>query len=133
VGEETVTHLVSKRTGIAAGALILLASLIPLSQPYRHEGAWRVSPEHLTNVNRALIGGAAAFGLSPEEYRRITRPRVDRDQRRTCVTLATHRSDGGGSYRGCYDSRTGAVISEVARGVPFGDEGLWNRFGQWLW
>jgi hypothetical protein len=58
---------------------------------------------------------------------------VERDQGRTCVTLATHRDDGGGSYTGCFDIQTGAVISEVARGMPFGDDGLWDRFGQWLW
>jgi hypothetical protein len=79
---------------------ILLASLIPLSEPYRHEAAWRVPPERARYVDRALTGGAAASGMRREEYRRVTRPRVDEDQHRICVTLATHLS-GEGGYRGC--------------------------------
>jgi hypothetical protein len=37
-GEEKLSRLVSKRTGMAIGVVILLASLVPLSQSYRHEG-----------------------------------------------------------------------------------------------
>jgi hypothetical protein len=128
-----MNRLLPRRTGIVIGAAILLASLIPLSQPWRHEAAWRVPPGQESYVDRALTGAAAAFGTSREEYRRLTRPRVDQDRRLTCVTLATHRDDGGGSYSGCYDSRTNALISERASGIPFGVEGLWNRYGHRVW
>lgn len=121
------------RTAIALLIVILLASFIPLSQPYRHAAAWRVPPEHQDYVERALTGGAAAFGMSREEYRRITRPSVERDQHLTCVTLATHISGGDGGYRGCYDSQTGAFMSDRATGPSFGAERLWDRFGGWLW
>ena len=122
----------SRRTGILVAVLILLASLIPLSQSYRHEAAWRVSPEHARYVDRALTGAAAAHGTSREEYRRITRPRVDQHQHQICVTLSTHLS-GEGGYCGCYDGQTGASISERAMGYSFRGERLWDRFGPWLW
>ncbi|HEY0012185.1 MAG TPA: hypothetical protein VGB79_04955 [Allosphingosinicella sp.] len=128
-----MSRLFSRRTAIAAGIATLLACLIPLSQPFRHAAAWRVPSEHARYVDLALTGGAEAFGMSREEYRRVTRPYVEQDRRRTCVALDTHRSDGGGSYSGCYDSRTGAPLSDLAIGISFGPEGLWNRFGQWVW
>lgn len=123
----------SRRAWILVALPILLASLIPLSQPYRHAAAWRVPPEHERYVDRALTGAAAAFGASREEYRRITRPQVNQDQHQTCVTLATHLSDGDGSYRSCYNSQTGAFISERATGYSFRAERLWDRLGSWLW
>ena len=123
----------SRRTGIAVTVVILLASLVPLSQPSRHAAAWRVPPEDKSYVDRALTAGFAAFGMSREEYRGVTRPTVDRNEARTCVALATHRTDGGGSYIGCYDSQTGASISERAIGYSFGAERLWDRFGGWFW
>jgi hypothetical protein len=121
-----------RRTGIRVAVLILLAALVPLSQPYRHERAWRVPPEHASYVDRALTGAAAAHGTSREDYRSITRPRVDEDQGQICVTLATHLS-GDGGYRGCFDSQTGAFISGGAMGYSFRGERLWDRFGPWLW
>lgn len=126
-------RLLLKRTGIAIGTVVLLASLAPLTQTCRHEAAWRVLPDDERYVDRALTGGAAFFGLSRDDYRRITRPHVVREQDRTCVTLETHRSDGGGSYTGCFDIQTGDFVSEVARGGSFGGESLWDRFGPWYW
>lgn len=121
-----------RRTGVLVVSSILLAGVIPLSQPFRHAAAWRMPPEHTPYVDRALTRAAAAHGSSREAYRRMTRPRVDQDQRQTCVTLATHLKDEGG-YRGCYDSQTGAIISEQAPGYSFRAERLWDRLGPWLW
>jgi hypothetical protein len=118
---------------IVTGAAILLAALVPASQPYRHAVAWRVPAEDQPFVDQALASGALAFGATPEEYIRVTRPRIDRDGFRTCVTLATHRSDGGGSYIGCYDNRNGSFLSDRIKGMPFGAERLWDRFGHWVW
>lgn len=115
---------------IASG--LLLAALIPLSQPYRHSSAWQVAAEHVPSVERALRRGSENFGMSPEAYRRHTRPRIERIGRQTCISLVTHRSDGGGSYIACYD-RHGSMVSERALGVSFGAEAPWDRFGQWVW
>ena len=121
-----------RRTGAFLLAAILLASLVPLSQPYRHAAAWRNPPENMPYVDRALTRAAAVHGTSREAYRRMTRPHVDQDRRQICVTLATHLKDEG-SYRGCYDSRTGAFISEQVTGYSFRGERLWDRLGPWLW
>ena len=126
-------RLLSSRFVMPIVAVILLAALLPLTQPYRHSAAWRVPPEHQPHVDRALAGAAEMLGVSSEDYRRITRPRVERDRLRTCVTLATYRSDRGGSYMRCHDNRTGAVILERGLGIPFGAEGLWDRFGHLVW
>lgn len=121
-----------RRTAIFLAVAILLASLIPVSQSYRHEAAWRVSPEHARYVDRALTGAAAAHGTSREEYRHVTRPHVAEDRHQICVTLTTHLGSEGG-YRGCYDSQTGAFISERAMGYSMRAERLWDRFGSWIW
>lgn len=125
--------LFSRRAGIAAAIAILLASLVPLSQPYRHAAAWRVPAHQQSLVDRTLKARSAASGVSPEEYRGFTRPRVSYDRHQTCVTLRSHRNDGGGSYSRCYHNRTGALLSEAEMGIPFGRESLWNRFGAALW
>ena len=115
------------------GAAVLVVSLVPLSQPFRHRAAWRVPAEDARHVERALSDGAAAVRVSREDYRALRRPRVDRDRDRTCVTLATYRDDGGGNSTRCYENRSGALISVAERGMPFGSENLWNRFGHWIW
>jgi hypothetical protein len=121
-----------RRIAIFLAVATLLASLIPVSQPYRHEAAWRVSPEHARYVDRALAAAASTHGTSSEEYRRVTRPHIAEDRHKICVTLNTHLGSEGG-YRGCYDSQTGALISERAVGYSFRAERLWDRFGPWIW
>lgn len=116
---------------LVAGAL-LLAATVPLSQPYRHSLAWRVPAEHRPKVELALRRGAEAFGISPEEYRRHTRPRIERVDGRTRISLVTHRSLGGGSYMADYDT-SGAIASERVVGPACGATNLWDRFGYWLW
>ena len=116
---------------VLAGAL--LAGVFALSQPYRHERAWRVPPQHQRLVERALAGAAETFKTTEEEYRRETRPRVEERGRQTCVILATRWSHGGGSYIACYDSRNRSLISERQVGWPFGVTSLTDRIAQWVW
>ena len=123
----------SRRTWMVVGVLILLASLVPFSQPVRHTVAWRVPSGYENYMDRALTAGAAAFAMSREEYRRSTRPQISRDRHQICVTLATHRSDSGGSHTSCYDNQTGALIFERTTSGSFGAEGLWDRYGGWVW
>jgi hypothetical protein len=118
---------------IFAAVIGLLAALAMLSQPYRHSAAWREAVRQEPIVDQALVRGAWNFGVSPQEYKLHTRPRIERSGHQICIHLDTHRSDGGGSYVGCFDSRSGALISETAEGLPLGSEGLWNRFGHWIW
>ena len=122
-----------RQIGMLVAAPMVLASLIPLSQPFRHAAAWQVPAERGPYVDRALTDGAAAFGTTREQYRRITRPRVHQGQHQTCVTLATNFSDGDGSFRGCYDRQTGAFISSRAQGFSFRGGRLWDYVGPWLW
>ena len=123
--------LVSRIAIFVTGGL-MLASLLPLSQPYRHSSAWQVPIEHRQKVELALMRGAQNFGMSSEEYRQHTRPHIEDVEGQTCIRLETHRSDGGGSYTACYDHQ-GSISSERASGTSFGAETLWDRFGHWVW
>ena len=114
-----------------AGALLL--GLFALSQPYRHEAAWRVPPQHQRFVERALGGAARVFGVTREDYRRETRPRVQERGRETCVTLATRWSHAGGSYIACYDTRDGSIVSETVLGWPLAGTRLRDRLAEWVW
>ena len=122
-----------RRTVIFAAAAALLIALVPLSQPLRHAAAWRVAPESQKFVDLAVVRGAPGFGMRAEEYRRITRPRIVRRGALTCVTLATHRTDGGGSYTGCFEIKTGSIVTERFSGISFGRERLWDRLGHLVW
>ena len=115
---------------IAGG--LLLAALVPLSQPYRHSLAWQVSAEHRPKVEQALRQGAEAFGTGPEEYRRQTRPRIKQVGNHTCISLVTYRSDGEGSFIACFDPR-GSMVTERARGPVFRGMELWDYVGPWVW
>ena len=59
-----VSRVLSRQTGVLVAVAILLAALIPLSQPYRHAAAWRVPPEHERFVDQALTGAAASLSTS---------------------------------------------------------------------
>jgi len=116
---------------LAAGALLL--GLFAGSQPYRHEIAWRVSPQHQRFVHEALARAAAVFHTTKDEYRRETRPHVQDRGHETCVTLATRWSHAGGSYIACFDTRDGSLLSERALGMPFAATRLRDRVAEWVW
>jgi hypothetical protein len=125
------------RWGVLIGAMLLLAALVPLSQPYRHAAAWRVAPRHQIVVDKALAGAAAAFETSPQDYKRLTRPSVEELKSTICVTLADYRRDGSGSFQGCYDRRNGTLASQRAVVCAFGGRGLvgrlWEAVAPWVW
>ena len=111
---------------------LLLTGLVPLSQPLRHWLAWQVAAEHRPSVERALLRGAEAFELAPEEYRRQTRPRIEQVASQTCVSLVTYRRYGEGSFIACYDS-DGSMVTERMLGPVFRGVELWDYVGPWVW
>lgn len=117
---------------LAMAAALLVAALVPAAVAYLHEAAWRVPPEDRRLVDRTLAGGAEAFGTSPVEYRRFTRPRVRRLAGQICVDLRSAHSNGDGSYIACY-GRGGRLLSERAVGPSFGPHRISDRLRALIW
>ena len=109
----------------------MLLCVFVLSQPYRHEAAWRVPARHERFVEQAL-GRAAGLNTGKEKYRRETRPRVLEGGRETCVTLATRWSHAAGSYLACFDRSDGSIISERGLGTPSAGIRLKDRLAEWV-
>jgi hypothetical protein len=100
---------------------------------FSHAAAWRVAAADRPWVERAVRGGAEAFGTSPEEYRAHTRPRVWRVAGQVCVALRSATHDDGGSYVACFAERDGRLVSERALGRGLGAGRLLDAVWAWVW
>lgn len=112
---------------------LLLAALGVFALGYSHAAAWRLSADERPWVERTLDVASAGSSRSREEYRRTTRPRLVHRPGRICVILATHRSDGGGSYQVCFDRRNGHVVEEREYGSSFGPVRLADPLWRLVW
>lgn len=119
--------------GIFLCCALLLAALGAFALRYGHAAAWRLLPDQRPWVERTLDIAAAGTGITREELRRTTRPRLWHGSDRLCVVLATHRSDGGGSYQACFDRRNGHVVEERLYGPSFGPSRVADRFWERVW
>ena len=100
---------------------------------YGHAAAWRLPADRQLWVERTLAVAAAGSGRTVEEFRRSTRPRLWHRPDQICVTLATHRSDGGGSYQACYDRRNNHLVEEREYGPCLCAEPLTDRLWELVW
>ena len=114
-------------------ALLLIVALVPLVGAFGHWNAWRLAPDDRGYVERALRTGSREFGATPEDYRRLTRPTVNKRADEICVILATSHSYGDGSYSACYDRRSGHVIEERVSGPTFGNARPSDQLRALIW
>jgi len=100
----------------AAAALVLMLAALLFNAWLWPRAAWYLVPaSDRPLTERALRDGAANFaGTTADSYRWRTRPIVSRSPGLDCVALATGSRYGGGSYRACYDARTGELVEERA-------------------
>ncbi|HEV2748467.1 MAG TPA: hypothetical protein VGW34_14370 [Allosphingosinicella sp.] len=125
------------REKLAASILLVFALLLVaagvFALRYGHAAAWRVPANQLPWVERTLAVAAAGSGTPRERIRRTTRPRLWHRRGQICVTLATHRADGGGSYQACYDRRNGQLVEEREYGPCLCAEPLTDRLWELVW
>jgi hypothetical protein len=118
---------------ILPSCALLLAALATFALRYSHAAAWRLPADRRDWVERTLDVAAAGSGRTREELRLTTRPRLWICPGQICVTLATHRSDGGGSYQVCFDRSDGQVVEEREYGSSFGPTRLADPLWELVW
>lgn len=125
------------RTKLAALILpacaLLLAAFGAFALRYSHAAAWSVPADEQPWVERTLDVAAAGSGRTREDFRRTTRPRLRNRPGQICVTLASHRSDGGGTYQVCFDRSNGQVVEEREYGPVFGPTRIADPLWELVW
>jgi hypothetical protein len=121
-----------RRLAFLIAAILVGLAALPVSMRLSQAASWRVAERDRPLVERALGEAVAAFGTTPERYRRSTSPSVERRGPLTCVRLMSVLRDDGGSYAACYDGRTGERVSEWAAGRPLGGRRLSDRLHELL-
>lgn len=124
-----------KRPAIAlalALALALAASAL-FALRYSHAAAWRLSDEERVWVERTLAAATEMSGTTREELERTTRPRLWNRPGELCVSLLTHRSDGGGSHQACFDRESGHLVEQREYGGCLCAEPLTDPLWALVW
>ena len=118
---------------ILLACALLVAGVGLFARSYSHAAAWRVPAEQRQWVERTLAVAAAGSNGNREDVRRTTRPRLWNRPGQTCVTLITHRADGGGSYQACYDRTNGHLVEEREYGPCLCPEPVTDRLWELVW
>lgn len=112
---------------------LLLAAVGTFASRYSHAAAWRVSAGQRPWVERTLDVAAAGSGRTREDWRRTTRPRLWHRPGQLCVILRSHRHDIDGSYRVCFDRKTGQSLEERYFGHALGRSPMADPLWKLVW